>query len=184
MNKILEHGPSVGKITLSVDTWGQKNMLPCCCSVTKLCPTLCSSWNAPGQTSLSFTICWRWLKLMSIESVMPSNHLTFCFPFSSYLQSFPTPGSFLVSWLFTSGGQSFRASVSASVLPMNIQDCFPLGLTVLISLLSKGLSRVFSSTTVHKSISSLVLSLLYGPTLTICTLSYLLPKYSEGTHTR
>ena len=133
MNKILERGPSVGKITLSVDTWGQKNKLSCC-SVTKLCPTLCNLWNAPGQTSLSFTICWRWLKLMSIESVMPSNHLTLCFPFSSYLQSFPTPGSFLVSWLFTSGGQSFRASVSASVLPMNIEGWFLLGVTGLNSL--------------------------------------------------
>ena len=72
------------------------------------------------------------------------------FPFSSCLQSFPASGSFLMSPLFTSGGQSIGASASASVLPVNIQDWFPLGLTGLISLLSKGLSRIFSSTTIRK----------------------------------
>ena len=71
-------------------------------------------------------------------------------PFSSYPQSFPASRSFPMSWLFTSGGQSFGASASVSVLPMNIQGCFLLGLTGLISLLSKRLSRVFSSTTVQK----------------------------------
>ena len=69
-------------------------------------------------------------------------------PFSSCPQSFPASGSFLMSWLFVSGGQSIGAS--ASVLPMNIQDWFPLGLTGLISLQSKRLSRVFSNTTVQK----------------------------------
>ena len=71
-------------------------------------------------------------------------------PFSSRLQSFPASGSFPMSRFFPSGGQSFGASVSASVLPMNIQDWFPLGLTGWISLQSKGLSRVFSNTTVQK----------------------------------
>ena len=71
-------------------------------------------------------------------------------PFSSCLQSFPASGSFLMSQLFTSGGQSIGVSASASVLPMNIQDWFPLGLTGFISLQSKGLSRVFSNTTVQK----------------------------------
>ena len=71
-------------------------------------------------------------------------------PFSSCLQSFPASGSFLVSQLFASGGQSIGASASASVLPMNIQGWFPLGLTGWISLFSKGLSRVFSNTTVQK----------------------------------
>ena len=71
-------------------------------------------------------------------------------PFSSCPQSFPASGYFLMSPLFTSGGQSTRASASASVLPMNIQGWFPLELTGLISLLSKGLLRVFSSTTVQK----------------------------------
>ena len=71
-------------------------------------------------------------------------------PFSSCLQSFPASGSFLMSWLFASGGQSIGASASPSVLPMNIQDWFPLGLTDLISLQAEGLSRVFSNTTVQK----------------------------------
>ena len=70
-------------------------------------------------------------------------------PFSSCLQSFPAWGSFLMSQLFASGGQSFGASASASVLPMNIQDWFPLGLTSFIFLQSKELSRVFSNTTVQ-----------------------------------
>ena len=70
--------------------------------------------------------------------------------FSSHLQSFPASGSFLMSQFFISGGQSFGASASASVLPMNIQDWFPLGWTGWVSLQSKGLSRVFSNTTVQK----------------------------------
>ena len=68
-------------------------------------------------------------------------------PFSSYLQSFTTSGSFLMSWLFASGGQSIGASALASVFSMSIQGWFPLGLTGLIAWLSKGLSRVFPSTT-------------------------------------
>ena len=71
-------------------------------------------------------------------------------PFSSCLQSFLGSGSFPVSQFFASGGQSIGVSASASVLPMNIQDLFPLGLTGLISLQSRGLSRVFSITTVQK----------------------------------
>ena len=70
-------------------------------------------------------------------------------PFSSCLQSFPALGSFSVSQFFTSGGQSIGVSASTSVLPVNIQDWFPSGLTSLISLQSKGLSRVFSNTTVQ-----------------------------------
>ena len=71
-------------------------------------------------------------------------------PFSSCLQSFPASGDFQMSQFFASDGPSIGASASASVLPMNIQDWFPLGWTGLISLQSKGLSRVFSSTTVQK----------------------------------
>ena len=85
--------------------------------------------------------------------------------FSSCLQSFPASGSFLMSLLFTLVSQNIGASASASVLPMNIQGWFLLGLTGLISLQSKGLSRVFSSITVWKH-QFLALSLLYGPTLT------------------
>ena len=71
-------------------------------------------------------------------------------PFSSSLQSFPASGSFLMSQLFASGGQTTEVSTSASVLPMNIQNLFPLGWTGWISLQSKGLPRVFSNTTVQK----------------------------------
>ena len=74
-------------------------------------------------------------------------------PFSSCLQSFPAAGSFPTSQFFASDGQSIGASASASVLPMNIQDWFPLGLTGLISLQSKGFSKVFSHTTVHSMIN-------------------------------
>ena len=85
------------------------------------------------------------------ELVIPSNHLIFfVIPFSSCLQSFPASGFFPVSQFFASGGQTIGASASASVLPMNIQNRFPLGLTSWISLQSKGLSRVFSNTTVRK----------------------------------
>ena len=86
-------------------------------------------------------------------------------PFFSCLQSFPASGSFPMSHFFASGGQSIGVSASTLVLPMNIRDWFPLGWTSLITLLSKGLSRAFSNTTVE-SISSLVFSLLYDPTLT------------------
>ena len=80
-------------------------------------------------------------------------HLTIAVPFvplSSHFQSFPASGSSQMSQFFASGGQSIGVSASASVLPMNIQDWFPSGLTGLISLESKGLSRVFSNTTVQK----------------------------------
>ena len=107
-------------------------------------------WNAACQASLSFTISWSLLKLISNESVMPSNHLSSVVPFSSCLQSSPASGSFLVSQFFTSGGQGTGVTVSVSVLPMNIQDWFSLGLTGWISLQSKGLSRVVSNTTVQK----------------------------------
>ena len=71
-------------------------------------------------------------------------------PFSSHPQSFPASGSFPVSQFFSSGGQNLGVSASASILPMNIQDWFPLGLIVLISLQSKRISRVFSNTTIKK----------------------------------
>ena len=115
-------------------------------STAKLCLILCSR---PDFFVLH--ISWSLLKLVSIEAVMPSCHPTVAFSvalFSSCSQSFPALGSFPVSQLFTSGGQNIRAS--ALVLPINIQSSFPLGLIGLISLLSKGLSRVFTNTTVQK----------------------------------
>ena len=107
-------------------------------------------WTVAPQASLSFTISWSLLKLMSIETVMPSNHLILCSPLLLLHSIFPASGSFPVSQLFASGGQSLGDSASASALPMNIQGWFPLGLIYLFSLLSKGLSRGFSNTTVWK----------------------------------
>ena len=105
-------------------------------------------WNAAPQASLFFTISWSLLKLMSTEPVMPSNHLILCPLLPPSI--FPSIRVFSMSQLFASGGQSIEASASASVPPMNTQDWFPLGLTGLISLLPKGLSRVFSNTTAQK----------------------------------
>ena len=88
---------------------------------------------------------------MSIESVMLCNYLILCHPLLFCRQSFPASGGpFPMSQLFESGGQSIGTSASASVLPMNVQGWFPLEWTGLISLQSKGLSRVFSSSTVRK----------------------------------
>ena len=121
--------------------------------------------TAARQASLSITNSRSLLKLMSVELVIPSN-LILCLPLLLLgLQSFPASGSFQLSQFFASGGQSIGVSASASVLPMNSQDWFPLGLTGLISLLPKGLSRVFSNTTIQ-NINSSVLSFLYSPTLT------------------
>ena len=106
-------------------------------------------WITARQASLSITNSQSLLKLRSIESVMPSNHLILCRHFSSCLQSFPASGSFKMSQLFTSAGQSIGVSASTSILPMNTQDRSPLGWTGCISLQSKGLSRVFSNTTVQ-----------------------------------
>ena len=87
---------------------------------------------------------------MSTESMMPSNHFTLCCPLLLLHSIFPSITVFSNKSALASGGQSIGASASASVLPMNIQGWFTLGLTGLISLLPKRLSRVFSSTTVQK----------------------------------
>ena len=108
-----------------------------------------TTWTAACQASLSITNFQSLLKLMSIELVMPSNHLI-CGPLLLLPSIFPSIRVLQMNQLFTSGGQSIGVSAWASVLPMNIQDWFPLGLTGLISLQSKGLSRVFSNTTVQK----------------------------------
>ena len=126
--------------------WHTNRFLCCCCSVDKSYPNLCDPHrlHAACQASLYSSMSWSLFRLMSIESVMLSNHLIFChhslFTFKSFLAS----GSFPIS------RPSIRASTSASVLPMSLQGWFLLVLTGLISLLSKGLSRVFSSTTFRK----------------------------------
>ena len=122
----------------------------CCFSVIQSCPTLCDPMGSstPGlPVHHNFPVCSnscplsQWCHPAISSSVIP---------FSSCLQSFPASGSLLMSWLFASGGQSIGPSASASVLSINIQLWYPLGLTGLISLMSKGLSRVFSSTIVRR----------------------------------
>ena len=134
-------------------------------------------WTAAHQASLSITNSWSLFKLMSLELVMPSNHLILCHPLLLMPSIIPSirvfsNESFLMTlMLFASGGQSI--GVSASVLPMNIQDWFPLGLTGWISLLSKGLSRVFSSTTVQKH-------QFFGIQLSLWSNSHILHDYWEN----
>ena len=145
----LLYGPAL----TSVDDYWKNH---CCCSVANSCPALWDLMNcsmtgfasaftiqpspSPGVCSNSCPLS-RWC------------HPTISFsfdPFSSCFQSFSASGSFPMSRLFTSNGQNIGASVSTLVLPMNIQCWFPLGLTVLISFLYEGLSRVFSSITVQR----------------------------------
>ena len=121
-------------------------------SITQLCLTLCNTMDCstpgfpihhqlPGLKNSKLKNLSQWCHPTTSSSVIP---------FSSRLQSFPASGSFPMSQFFESGGQSIGASASASVLPMNNQGWFPLRLTHLIPLLSKGLSRVFSSPTAWK----------------------------------
>ena len=107
-------------------------------------------WNAARQASLSITNFQSSPKLMSIKSMMPSSHLILWRPFLLLPPSLPASGAFPMSQLFAWGGQSIGASTLASVLPKNTQDWSPLEWISWISLQSKGLSRVFSNTTVQK----------------------------------
>ena len=104
-----------------------------CCLVTQSCLTLRDPMNCstPGFPVLHYLP--EFAQTHAIESVIPSNHLIFCNPLLLLPSIFPFSGSFPMSWLFASGGQSIGASASTSVLPMNIQGWFPLGLTGLIS---------------------------------------------------
>ena len=106
-------------------------------------------WTPARRASLSITNSQSLLKLMSMSQCCHQAISASVVPFSSCPQSLPASGSFPMSQLFASGGQSIGVSASASVLPMNTQDWSPLGWTGLISLQSKGLSRVFSNTTVQ-----------------------------------
>ena len=119
-------------------------------SVAQSCPILLTLWTAAHQASLSITNSRSLLKLMFIKSVMPSNYLILCRPllllpsiFTS-IRAFSSESVLFIRW------PRYGVSASASVLPMNIQDWFPLGWTGWISLQFKGLSRVFSNTTVQK----------------------------------
>ena len=106
-------------------------------------------WTGARQASLSRTNSWSLLKLMSIESVMPSNHLILCCPLLLQPSIFPSIRVFSNESVLPIRWSKYWVSASASVLPMNTQDWSPLGWTGWISLQSKGLSRVFSNTTVQ-----------------------------------
>ena len=122
-------------------------------------------WIAAHQVSLSIINSRSPPKPMFIELVMPSNHLILCCHPLLLLSIFPSIRVFSLNQLFTSGDQSIGVSASTSVFPMNTLEWSSFGRTSWISLQSKGLSRVFSNTTV-KSINSLALSFLDSPTLT------------------
>ena len=107
-------------------------------------------WIAACQASLFITNSWSSLRLTSIESMIPSSHLSSVVPFSSCPQSLPASESFPMSQLFAWGGRSTRVSASGSFLPKNTQGWSPSEWTGWISLQSKGLSRVFSNTTAQK----------------------------------
>ena len=136
----------VSGFPLSVD-FSQENDSVQSFSQVRLFGTPCT---AARQASLSITNSQSLLKLMSIESVMPSHHLILCHPLLLPPSVFPSITVFSSESVLRIGGQSIGVSASASVLPMNIQDWFPLAWTGWISLLSKGFSRVFSNTTVQK----------------------------------
>ena len=126
-------------------------------------------WTAAHQASLYITNSWSLLKLMSTVLVRPSNHLILCHPLLLPPSIFPASVSFPMSQFFTSGGQTIGVSASASVLPINIQDWFPLEWTGLISLQSNGLSRHFSKTAVQKhQFFSAQLSLQYNSHIHTC----------------
>ena len=117
----------------------------CCCSVTQSCLTFLTPWTAACQVSLSFSISWSLLKLMSIESHMPYNHLVFCHPLLLLPSIFPSIRFFSNESVLCIRWSEYW-SFSFSISPSNDY----LGLISLISLQSKGLSRVFSKTTVQK----------------------------------
>ena len=137
-----------------------------CCSVIKSCLTLCDLGDCrmSGFHALHYLLEIAQTHVHCVgDAIQPSHLLLPSSPPALNLSQHQ--GFFLMSQLCGSGGQSIGTSASTSVLPMNIQDSFPLGLTDLISLQSKGLSRVFSNTTVQKH-QFFRVQLLYGPTLT------------------
>ena len=138
-------------------------------SFAQSCPTLCDPMNRsipglrPPCPSSTPRVCPNPCPLSQWCHPTISPYVV---PFSSCPQSFPASGSFPMSQLFASGGQSIGVSASTSVIPMNTQDWSPLGWTGWISLQSKGLSQESSPTSQFKSINSSALSFLYSPTLT------------------
>ena len=140
--KWIQHHQISFIINAKGSSWGRKETSnlkhPCTCDVVvqSLCyvQLFATPWTSAHQASLFFTIIWILLKFISIELMMLSNHHILCCPLLLLPSIFPSNRVFTVSWLFRSAGQNTEASASATVLPMNIQGWFPLGLTSLISL--------------------------------------------------
>ena len=135
------------------NSWKGKNTtdICCCCSVAKLCLTLCDPMDCsmPGFSVIHYLLGFAQIRVHWVgDAIQPTHPLLPPSPFALNLSQHQT--LFPISWLFASGGQGIGASASASVILMHIQDWFPLGLTGLISLQSKGISKVFSSTTIRK----------------------------------
>ena len=131
---------------------GYRDLSCTCCSVTQLCPTLCDpvDCSTPGFPVLHHLLEFAQNHVHWVNDAIQPSHPLSSPSLPALNLSFPASGSFPMSQFFTSGGQIIGTSASATALPMNIQGWFPLRLTGLISLQSKGLSRVFSSTTVWK----------------------------------
>ena len=149
----------ISKCWFSLASWYEWSLCESCCRVW----LFVIPWTAACQASLSITNSQSLLRIMFTEAVIPSNCLILCCPFLLLPPIFPSIRVFSVE--SASPGQSIGVSASASVLPMNIQDWFPLGLTGLI-LQSKGFSRDFSNTTVSKA------SILQHPAFFIVQLSH------------
>ena len=149
---IKPRSPALQADALPSEPPGKPNNCPQFSSVQSLSRVrlFATPWIAAHQASLPITISWSSLRLTSIESVMPSSHLMLCHPFSFCPQSLPASESFPMSQLFAWGGQSTGVSALTSFLPKKSQDWSPSEWIGWISLQSKGLSRVFSNTTVQK----------------------------------
>ena len=137
------------------ETQGLKELVQNFCPIVVVQSLSCvrlfaTLWIAACQASLTFAISWSLLKLMSVQLVMPSNHLILCPPLLLLPSILPSIRVFSNESVLRIRWQSIGASASASVLPMNIQGWSPLELTGWISLQSKGLSTIFSNTTVQK----------------------------------
>ena len=133
-----------------VEILALKIIIYCCCSVIPLCPILSDPMDFRSAGFPAFINSQNLLQLMSIESVMPSNHLILCLPLLLLPSIFPSIRVFSSESALCISWPKYGVSTSASVLPMNIRDWFPLGWTGWVSLQSKRLSRVFSSSTVQK----------------------------------
>ena len=144
--RVTAHGVTKSQRWLST-TWHRTYSIVQLSSATQSCPTLCDLIDCSMR---GFPVHHQPPKLAQAHVHWAVTILSSVVPFSSCYQSFPASGSFPLSRFFASGSQSIGVSPSASVLPVNIQNWFPLGLTGWISLQSKGLSRVFSNTTVQK----------------------------------